>query len=190
MGAGGTGKGTMAKKISDKYSIELILSPVQEIGELMFPDVKNYSDIPSTSYINRWTFQYASAIAQIHMEKFAALNDLDYITERSVFDFLAYADYYSTDLYKAYETMILKAYERNPYDIVFYIPYDDFTPTDKKGSPWKERDEYKRKKTDAFIRKMLDRNIPDASYVYTVRGTLEERMDFISKKIEEFFDQI
>nr|DAK26653.1 MAG TPA: AAA domain protein [Caudoviricetes sp.] len=189
-GAGGTGKGTLVNIISTDYEIPVIRSPVQDVGKMIFPDAKNYIDILNYDAVNRWAFQYSIVMSQIFLEKRLALTDLAYVSERSLFDYLAYASPASEESlhkhenrYLKYEEMILRAYKENPYDIIFYIPYDDFKPDDKETAAWKERDEESRKATDVIIRKALN-CFADDSEVVTLRGSIKEREEKICREIQ------
>lgn len=178
-GAGGTGKGTLASDISLGYDIPIIRSPVQDIGKMMFPDTKNYIEIPTNK---KWNFQYAVLLTQIFLEKHLAATDLAYVSERSVFDYIAYAETKDEKTYQDYKNMILQAYKENPYDIIFYIPHDDFIPQDKEEASWKERDEEHRKQTDKIIQKIL--NIADDSEIVTLTGSIKQREEKMHREIQ------
>ena len=172
-GAGGTGKGTLARAITDKSNILVYVpSSVQFVGKIMFPDVINYEGIKHLDRISRWQYQYAAVMAQIQSEN---LLEDDFIVERSVFDFLAYVQDMPESEKLSYSNMIFNYYNKNPYDIIFYLPADDFRPTD--DSPWKERNESARKETDDFIKKLVVESTHCAkSEVITLRGSVEERL--------------
>lgn len=178
-GAGGTGKGTLASDISLDYDIPIIRSPVQDIGKMMFPDTKNYIEIPTNK---KWNFQYAVVLTQIFLEKHLAATDLAYVSERSVFDYIAYAETKDEKTYQDYKNMILRAYKENPYDIIFYIPYNDFVPQDKEDSSWKERNEESRRLTDNFLRRIL--NEVDDSEIVTLTGSIKQREEKIHREIQ------
>lgn len=178
-GAGGTGKGTLASDISLDYDIPIIRSPVQDIGKMMFPDTKNYIEIPTNK---KWNFQYAVVLTQIFLEKHLAATDLAYVSERSVFDYIAYAETKDEKTYQDYKNMILRAYKENPYDIIFYIPYNDFVPQDKEDSSWKERNEESRRLTDNFLRRIL--NEVDDSEIVTLTGSIKQREERIHREIQ------
>lgn len=178
-GAGGTGKGTLATDISLDYDIPVIRSPVQDVGKMMFPDVKNYIEILSDK---KWNFQYAAVLTQIFLEKRLAVTDLAYVSERSLFDYIVYAETKNRKMYQDYKDMILRAYKENPYDIIFYIPYNDFIPRDKEDASWKERDENSRRLTDNFIRTIL--NEADDSEIVTLTGSVKQREEKIRREIQ------
>lgn len=178
-GAGGTGKGTLASDISLDYDIPIIRSPVQDIGKMMFPDTKNYIEIPTNK---KWNFQYAVVLTQIFLEKHLAATDLAYVSERSIFDYIAYAETKDEKTYQDYKNMILRAYKENPYDIIFYIPYNDFVPQDKEDSSWKERNEESRRLTDNFLRRIL--NEVDDSEIVTLTGSIKQREEKIHREIQ------
>lgn len=189
-GAGGTGKGTLANIISLDYKIPVIPSPVQDVGRIIFPDAKNYVDILTYDTIDRWIFQYSAVMSQIFLEKRLTLFYLACVSERSLFDYLAYATpageeslHEYENRYLKYEEMILRAYKENPYDIIFYIPYDDFKPDDKETATWKERNEESRKATDSIIRKVLN-CFADDSEVVTLRGNIKEREEKMHREIQ------
>lgn len=171
-GAGGTGKGTLAKAITDELNgLVYIPSSVQFVGNIMFPHLASYVDIKHLDRISRWQYQYAAVMAQMQSEN---LSKNDFLVERSVFDYLAYVQDMPISEKVPYANMILSYYDKNPYDIVFYLPADDFKPMD--DSPWKERNESARQKTDEFIRKLvIESTCCVKSKVITLRGSVEER---------------
>lgn len=174
-GAGGTGKGTLGPLLSQTVENRLgiksffIPSSVQYVGNNLFPEAKNYKDFSTKE---RLSYQYAILGGQIALEGHLNFRYDISIYERSIFDYLAYAD----ELPKEYRKSAMSAYVSDPYDIILFFPYDDFTPQDIKKSSWKERDQESRKKTDAFLRRFL---FEDSAAIYSVvkeiRGTVEER---------------
>lgn len=176
-GAGGTGKGTLARAITDKYSgIIYIPSSVEFVGKTMFPNLKSYVDIKALDNSVRWQYQYAAVMAQMQSEHLFDGQYLSFLAERSVFDFLAYVQDMPTEEKVPYADMILNYYDKNPYDVIFYLPADDFEPKD--NSPWKEREESSRQKTDEFLRNLIfESTCCVKSQVFELRGSVKERAE-------------
>lgn len=200
-GAGGTGKGTLAKEIEKIFpEIKMIPSSVQRIGRMLYPNSKSYKDI---NFNERVVFQNSALIAQAENEKILSENGISYISERSLIDFLPYMYrasmlYGRMPTYFKYVDTIQKYLVSNPYDILFYIPYDDFELSEDniRNNSWKERNQEDRKKTDTYIREYLDPSSEEYSFIpenikniVSISGTLEERTKTATKNIEKFLDE-
>lgn len=179
-GAGGTGKGTIAAKLEEEKYL-FLKSPVEYFTKLMFPEAKNYQDIP---FLNKIQEQYAVVTAEMMQEQMR--RDNDYVAERSVFDFLPYTYQaiqreYKTDTtrielsYSKYRNYVYRYLEREkPYDIIFFFPIE-FDPEDKAINSWKERDAMARIKTQRFLEAEL-KKVSDDIPVFVIHGTVEERL--------------
>lgn len=181
-GAGGTGKGTSAKQIETLYAIDIINSPVEHIGKLFVPDSMSFNDI--TGKVRR-DFQYAGVSAQIQSEWFLSQRGISYVSERSVFDFLAYYQESAEEPggYKAYEEYVIRAYNSNPYDVLFYC-CNDFVPSET-GAEWKERDEQSRNATDAFLRsKLFEEKIYNGDII-ELKGSVDDRCTIIRSVLDD-----
>lgn len=183
-GAGGTGKGTFGKKLAEvleKKDSMLLLkfcdSPVQRVGRTLFPQAENFTDF---SPERRMLYQYAILGAQTEIELNA--DDEGFVDicifERTFFDYLAYANGLNEDWREEYEDAVLNAYYKDPYDIIFYFPADDFTPQDTADASWKERDQESRKKTDKILQDILFKeNLAKHSMVFEITGDLDQRIN-------------
>lgn len=184
-GAGGTGKGTLARKIQEKYNILYLPSNVQAIGKSVFKDSKSFNDIHRESPEVVLDYQIFIAQEQSLRELIAASHNKSYISERSLFDFMVYTDGISKDKIKYYINTVLEGYLKNPYDIVFYIPYDDFEPHDEIASAWKERDTSQRKETDRRLQDLIfTKHYASKSKVIKLSGNIEERMAIVNKTLK------
>ena len=183
-GAGGTGKGTFGKKLAevlekkdDVLLSKLYTSPVQRVGRALFPQAKNFADF---SPKDRALYQYAILGAQTEIELNA--DDEGFVDicifERSLFDYLAYANDLDEAWQEEYEDAVLNAYYKDPYDIIFYFPADDFVPQDTADAAWKERDQESRKKTDQILQDILFKEkLAEHSMVFEITGDLDQRIN-------------
>lgn len=187
-GAGGTGKGTLAENLivtySNKYNehISLVKSPAQDIAKTLYPNSENFSDIVKDK---RLMFQYCGLFSQISMEKNLFYNDMNYICERSIFDYLAY---FNVGLdneieYKKYKSIVKNHYEEYPYEFICFLSYKDFIPADKEKNKWKERDQKSREERDKILRKILfEDNMAYKSTVIDLTG-VEDKARYIMGRI-------
>lgn len=198
-GAGGTGKGTLIFKYMNSViqGAELtvpVWSPVERIGRLFSPAAKSYKDFTKESIFQRMQYQYSILSAQIQAEKDAEKEiegtyalSTTILCERSLFDYLAYVQDVSINSKQNYVGMARRAYYDSPYDIIFFIPYDDFKPTDEKEHEWKERDEKSRKQTNDYLHYLLFNSAEaDCSHIKILKGTLEERLKQMKAVINAF----
>lgn len=191
-GAGGTGKGTLVREFGKKHpEVKCIYSCVEHVGKILDPDSGNYKDMQA------WlkpSFQQTILAAQAETERTFAQNNLSYISERSLVDFLPYMERVlksiaiygrpDKDERKAYFERIKMYVGDNPYTHLFFLPQDDFTPVKDESVAWKERDPLDRIRTDDSIRTALQEigekfGIP----VTVLRGSVEERLDEMEKQI-------
>lgn len=186
-GAGGSGKGTLAREISKNFGFQLLPSPIQDVGKLLYPDKENYKNIQmESSTEERNLYQHCIVMPQIINELNAARHTaLGYVSERSVFDYLAYFyrfgrvnDEQSDKLFDQYEELVLRAYNQNPYDLIFFLGAKDFEPQDAEAGKWKERDPQDREQTSDWLYYYLTKsgNV-DKSQVFHIHGTVEERTE-------------
>lgn len=186
-GAGGTGKGTLAENLVTVYDnlfgsyIPVIKSPAQDIAKTLYPESENFSDIVKDK---RLMFQYCGLFSQISMEKNLFYNDMDYICERSIFDYLAYFNIGLDDKleYKKYKSIVKRHYEEYPYDYLCFLGLD-FIPADKKKNKWKERDQQSREERDKILREIIfDNNMAYKSTVIDLTG-IEDKARHIMCRI-------
>lgn len=192
-GAGGTGKGTLLKAFSELYkpsNYVQLSSPLKPIGTLFIPESSSYADMETE---NKKIFQYSALAAQMNAERTARDNNLSFLSERSVIDFIPY--YYDAlvqdDYYLRYSKIIYKYLAENPYDILVYLPIE-FDPHDEKAGQWKERDTEKRMNTDEGLRNELEKiriKLPDI-HILEVRGTPETRAKIIYETLKEIDRQL
>lgn len=189
-GAGGTGKGTLAKAFHEKHpEVMIIPSTVQHVGQMIAPESESYKEIPAAF---KPMFQDAILAVQGEAERTMASNGLSYISERSLADFVPYMDRVLEGIFghvdeTAHDSYVarMKAYlKETPYTHIFFIPSDDFIPEDKDDAAWKERDPLERVKTNESLKSILQdiglsMNIP----VKTVSGTVEERVKKMEKAL-------
>jgi len=181
-GAGGTGKGTFGKKLAEVLEekgnvllAKLYASPVQRVGRTLFPQAKNFADFSPEEGI---LYQYAILGAQTELELNAdeeGVADVC-IFERTFFDYLAYTRGLNEAWQEEYEDTVLNAYYKDPYDIIFYFPADDFVPQDTADAAWKERDQESRKKTDRILQDILFKeDLAEHSMIFKLAGSLDQR---------------
>ena len=190
-GAGGTGKGTLLKAFSELYkpsNYVQLSSPLKPIGTLFIPESSSYVDMETE---NKKIFQYSALAAQMNAERTARDNNLSFLSERSVIDFIPY--YYDAlaldDYYRRYSEIIYEYLFKNPYDIIVYLPIE-FEPHDKKAGQWKERNETKRKDTAKELEYELEQvheRVPSICIV-KAHGTPEERAKLIFDTLQEIDD--
>lgn len=182
-GPGGTGKGTIAHAITwNMPDVHIIDSPTEFFGRMIVPESKSFKDISEES---RKLFQYSAVSAQIQTERFLSHECRSYISERSVFGFLAYysVDGIEDNEYKKYESYVLRAYRQNPYDIIFYCE-PDFEPhgsSSPEGDSWKERDSKSRNIRHEFLqRKLFEEKIMNTKdrmvRLERLSGSVDERL--------------
>lgn len=186
-GAGGTGKGTLAENLVTVYDnlygsyIPVIKSPAQDIAKTLYPESENFSDITNDK---RLMFQYCGLFSQISMEKNLFYNDMDYICERSIFDYLAYFNIGLDNKleYERYKSIIEYHYEEYPYDYLCFLGLD-FIPADKEKNKWKERNQQSREERDKILREIIfDNNMAYKSTVIDLTG-IEDKARYIMCKI-------
>ena len=186
-GAGGTGKGTLAENLVTAYDnlfgsyIPVIKSPAQDIAKTLYPESKNFSDITNDKRI---MFQYCGLFSQISMEKNLFYNDMDYICERSIFDYLAYFNVGLDDKleYEKYKSIVKFHYEKYPYDYLCFLGLD-FIPADKEKNKWKERDQQSREERNKILREIIfDNNMAYKSTVIDLTG-VEDKVKYIMDTI-------
>ena len=187
-GAGGTGKGTLAKAFNERHpEVKIIPSTVQHVGQIIAPASENYKEIPSAF---KPYFQDAILAVQAETERTMTANGLDFISERSLADFVPYMDRVLKEIYgrvnkkdhQNYVNRMMTYLKETPYTHIFFLPSDDFEPEDTEDSSWKERDPLERIRTNDSLREILagigeDLGIP----VRILKGTVEERLE----KMEE-----
>ena len=114
-----------------------------------------------------------------------ASNGLDYISERSLADFVPYMDRVLKEIYgrvnkkdhQNYVNRMMAYLKETPYTHIFFLPSDDFEPEDAEDSSWKERDPLERIRTNESLRELLaeigmECEVP----VRILKGTVEERL--------------
>lgn len=174
-GAGGVGKGTLARRLAAGLKLNFLPSTIEDIGRRMYPKTGNYTEIA-----DRRSFQYAILMAQIEGEQlFGTLDSEGFIAERSVLDYLPYAGRVfgeGSEGYRDYERIVREHLATGPYDLLVFVPLE-FKPTaaDLKQNSWKERDPQSQKDTDAFLDEFIA-SLPDSLPTVKVTGTVEERM--------------
>lgn len=184
-GAGGTGKGTLMYNLVKEMSTPIvpIHSSVEHIGKLLKPDSKSFKEFSDEE---RVLFQYSIVSAQIQNENFLRNRGESYISERSIFDYLAYWEVNNGDEdgYQAFKNYVFSAFHNNPYDVIFFLPIE-FKPTDTEESSWKERDEESRKRRDEILHNIVFATLD--SHVYTLSGSVEDRvamaLDYLRRDI-------
>lgn len=191
-GAGGTGKGTLVREFNKRHPEVLrIYSCVEHVGKILDPESDNYKNMQA------WvkpSFQQSILAAQAEAERMFAQNDLSYITERSLVDFLPYMDRVlkaigafgriDKDEHKAYFARIKAYIKDTPYTHLFYLPQDDFTPSNGENVAWKERDPLDRIKTDASLREALTEVGEEFKIPVTIlRGSVENRLKTMEETI-------
>lgn len=189
-GAGGTGKGTLAKAFHEKHpEVMIIPSTVQHVGQMLAPDSKNYKEIPAAF---KPLFQDAILAVQGETERTMASNNLSYISERSLVDFVPYMDRVLTDIFgrvdksshDEYVSRMKKYLEETPYTHIFFIPSNDFIPDDKKDASWKERDPLERVRTNDSLQSLLqDIGLSMKIPITTLSGTVNERVTKMEKAL-------
>jgi len=195
-GPGGTGKGTISRSIALKVpNVCRIDSPTEFFGKISMPNSKSFKDITDES---RKIFQYSAVSAQIQNERFLNHRGVGYVSERSVFDFLAYfsVDGTENEEYKKYEDYVLRAYNLNPYDIIFYCE-PDFVPngsSSPEGDSWKERDSDSRNIRHEFLkRKLFDEKIADnfckATIIEKLSGSPSDRLSQACSVIKSLHEE-
>lgn len=189
-GAGGTGKGTLASAFHEKHpEVKVIPSTVQHVGELIAPKAGNYKEIPVAF---KPSFQDMILAVQGEAERTIASNGLDYISERSLADFVPYMDRVLKEIYgrvnkkdhQNYVNRMMSYLKETPYTHIFFLPADDFEPDDAEDSSWKERDQLERIRTNEALRELLaeigmECKIP----VRILKGTVEERLASMEKAV-------
>lgn len=160
-GAGGAGKGTLAKEFAKKVNealcpMDIIFSQNEYIAKTMFPGLKKFSEVKEQ---DKKAYQYAILSAQIAQEKiFSSMHDdfACFISERSVIDYIPYA--IKNDTKKEwclnYQKLIFEYLKTKPYDYLIYVPLE-FSCGEKPGEEFKERDVESQKDTDARIRDII-----------------------------------
>lgn len=190
-GAGGTGKGTIAKAFCAKHpEVKLIPSTVQHIGQMLDPDSDNYRTI---SAVFKPDFQRIILAVQAETERTMDTNHLSYISERSLIDFIPYMDRVLKDLYGyiphgehgSYMYTVKHYLRETPYTHIFFLPADDFDPGDgEDAAAWKERDPAERARTNEELKKHLHELAPGFGIPVTIlSGSVEERLEQMEKAL-------
>ena len=190
-GAGGTGKGTLMRRIHEQEPwIKIISSPMQFIGKNIDEESSNYKNM---LYYDRIKMQYASVFSQMNAERIMKENDMSFMSERSVLDFIPYMyelcqSYKEEEEYKRYENIIINYLKNKPYDMLVYLPIE-FEPKDIETSSWKERNSSDRKRTDLIINEWLAK-LKKNTNIIKVKGSIEERVISVSDKVKEIICQL
>lgn len=183
-GAGGTGKGTLAKALSAEKNWPMISSANELIGKKLFSKAENYKEIPNQS---KESFQYAILAAQMVQEEIAKKND--FISERSVVDYIPYALKAGADSpwTKNYVESIVNHLKDGAYDYLIYVPVE-FKPKDQDKSKWKERDSKSQSETAKAIESLLPlvQVAAPSMHIIRVKGSVEERKQQVLNKIKQF----
>ena len=189
-GAGGTGKGTLAKAFHEKHpEIKVIPSTIQHVGKIISPDSENYKEIQSAF---RPMFQNMILAVQAETERTIAANDLEYISERSLLDFVPYMDRVLEDLFghidkdahNVYLNRVKLYPKETPYTHIFYLPEEDFDPADGEDASWKERNQSDRLETSKSLKNLLqDIGLSMDIPVTVLSGTVEERLEKMEKHL-------
>jgi nicotinamide riboside kinase len=178
-GAGGTGKGTLAKKVADKLGLTFLPTPLTEIGRrfgmLDFKDHRGQEDAIA--------YQFAALHAQIYQEKGLRLAGLGYIAERTSLDYIPY--YVQKVKLKTLDHVYQQTafrWAEDAYTMIIYCPLE-FEPQD--GEAWKERDQADRQKTDTILCSWLNR-IQTVVPVITVTGSITDRYNQIFDALDDY----
>lgn len=182
-GAGGTGKGTLARSLCNKLNDNMrphvfLPSPNEVITKWIEPASANFKDMKPENYILK---QYAILTANMWQQKYSQ----DFIAERSLIDYAGYMDESLVDALPdslkdrpaRYQKLIWNTLIEYPYDIVFEcIP--DFEPDDIAENQWKERNTSDRIATSVKIRNYIEKLVAAGCSTKFVRieGTREERL--------------
>lgn len=187
-GAGGTGKSTTAEFLGCNLP-----SPVSSLRAHFFGSDAKFGEFKHFQDIFDW--QYRILYAQIAMEDYFRLvykATENYIpVERSVVDYAAYmlnqCERYQKNP-KCFEkieeyTKWCVEHANKSYDFVVYFPPNKFKPGDSEGST-KERDEASIKKTDRYIKLLLEEvKVPILRLESTeLEARAEEIVRFVEKK--------
>src|SRR5574344_1732480 len=92
-GAGGVGKGTLARGLISSLEYRLdetfffIPSPVQSIGKMISPYSLSFDKLPLQEKL---LMQYSALMAQVKMEVLLCQHYKSYIAERSLIDYIPY----------------------------------------------------------------------------------------------------
>jgi hypothetical protein len=151
-GAGGVGKGTLGNQLAHELGYYFLPSKIQNIGQRIYPQADGFKGIPA-----REKFAYQHSILTAQIEKELLLRDvgINFVSERSVLDYLPYfMKAFSDDLeaVKHYKKMIMDHVYKMSYTYLIYLPVE-FRPTkeDLAINNWKERDPDSQNHTDAVI---------------------------------------
>lgn len=189
-GAGGTGKGTLAKRfareVSNKCQLHLLESQNEHIAKIMFPGLSKYNQVMNK---DKKAYQYAILSAQISQEK----EDISFISERSVLDYIPYA--YNNDSNHDwcldYEKMIYMYLNEHPYDYLVYVPLE-FSCGEHSGSGFKERDFKSQQKTDEAIKDIINSDairrisLNTRMQIMTVSGSPQRRVEQMMARIFDY----
>ena len=166
-GAGGSGKGTLGKLLSDKYGFVFLPSPGESIGkQLGMTSYKDADDMLGHA------LQHSFLFGIIHQELGASLADHDFISERSSLDCIPY--YLRRNLKKISDYEKIAIEHAKSYDHVFFLSID-FDPADKTAATWKERSQTDRDLTDRLLRSIVVSSIAPEK-VTILSGPLENRL--------------
>ena len=185
-GAGGTGKETLMVALSKKLKhYVMIASPVEYMGKKIAPYAHSYKEM---SYDHRLSLQYRALHMVMNGEETFMKSEVSSMSERSVIDFLPYmASFAAGKEFEAYEQEIWLYLQRNPYDLLIYLPVE-FEPSaeDVKRNAWKERSSKGRRDTDLFIRNYLERVRRELGMkILKVTGTVDDRVNQVMECMRE-----
>lgn len=180
-GAGGTGKGTLAKMVADYANLTFLPTPLAEIGTRFnmkdFKDHKTKDDVIA--------YQFAALHGQIYQEKGLQLAGLGYVAERTSLDYIPYWARkrlsVTAELNDVYVQTAVKWAIEN-YTMIIYCP-PEFFPAD--GQTWKERDPKDQAYTDEVIRGLFV-YVQDHVPIVRVKGTPDERFKQVIAGLEAY----
>lgn len=168
-GSHGTGKTTLAKKLSEDLNIHLITNISRNYYKSN--GIENFEILTKEE---RWGHQHSLFSIEILEE----IKNVDFVTDRSIIDFLAYTILYS-EIPLKYKSKIIEIAKINAlmYDYLFYLPVE-ITYIPEKGRASKET----QKEIDECILSLIESlELP----YFKVEGTLEERLNLIKKVINK-----
>jgi hypothetical protein len=175
-GAGGTGKGTLAKLIAAKYDLAYLESPGEPIGRSL--GMENYKD---SDQMTQMALQHGYLFGIIWQEKGCIAAGKGYVSERTPLDCIPY--YQDKELPHASRYGLIAMEHAKVYDHVFYLPAE-YTAKDIAQATWKERGELARQKTDRLMWATVQSTIlPEKRTILS--GTVQQRMEQVEKVLDD-----
>ena len=147
VGSHGTGKTTLLKAIEASGKFDGYRK-ITEVSRSLIEELGFNPLVGESTYEQKHDFEWKIFEKQVREEKSG-----DFVSDRSVFDILAYASTLMDTIdFAHFYSVVLKYHEENPYDLLVFVPIE--FPMEKDGI--RPEDEEYRHEIEQRMRKLLN----------------------------------